>query len=59
MLNIEKKNESVLVTLNFKVITFHESHKCLNVEETFIETAIFYSGSMFLELKGSYILHCF
>ena len=53
MLNIEKKNESVLVTLNLKVIAFHESHKCLNVAETFIETAIFYSGSMFLELKGS------
>ena len=52
MLNIEK-NESVLVTLNLKVITFHEGHKCLNVMETFIETAILYSGSMFLELKGS------
>ena len=52
MLNIEKKT-SLLVTLNLKVITLHEGHKCQNVTKTFIETAIFYSGSMFLELKGS------
>ena len=50
MLNIEKNESSGHIEFKSNNITCSIK---LNVAETFIETAIFYSGSMFLELKGS------